>query len=111
MSIRLLRTIVAISETGSFGAAADVVCVSHAAVSQQMKRLEEELQVSLFDRSKRSPELSQLGQAMVRKAREIIHSYDIMVDSLLGGGPNGPRLRYGYSRCGPRLCLPDESRS
>lgn len=84
MSIRLLRTIVAISETGSFGAAADVICVSHAAVSQQMKRLEEELQVSLFDRSKRSPELSQLGQAMVRKAREIIHSYDTMVDSLLG---------------------------
>ena len=84
MSIRLLKTLIAISEKGSFGAAADVVCVSHAAVSQQMKRLEDELQVSLFDRSKRSPELNQLGQAMVRKANEVVRSYEMMIVSLLG---------------------------
>ncbi len=84
MSIRLLKTLIAISEKGSFGAAADVVCVSHAAVSQQMKRLEDELQVSLFDRGKRSPELNQLGQAMVRKAHEVVRSYETMIVSLLG---------------------------
>lgn len=84
MSIRLLKTLIAISEEGSFGAAADVVHVSHAAVSQQMKRLEDELQVTLFDRGKRSPELNQLGRAMVRKAHEVVRSYETMIDSLLG---------------------------
>ena len=84
MSIRLLKTLIAISEKGSFGAAADVVCVSHAAVSQQMKRLEDEFEVSLFDRSKRSPELNQLGQAMVRKAHEVVSAYEMMIVSLLG---------------------------
>ena len=91
MSIRLLKTLIAISETGRFGAAADVVCVSHAAVSQQMKRLEAELEVSLFDRGKRSPELNQLGQAMVRKAYEVVRSYETMLVSLVG--EDGDRKR------------------
>ena len=34
----------------------------------------EEFQVVLFDRSKRSPELNQFGQALVLKARDIIHA-------------------------------------
>ena len=39
MTIRLLRTLIAISETASFAAAAERVCVTQSAVSQQMKRL------------------------------------------------------------------------
>ncbi len=38
-------------EQGSFSAAANKICISHAAVGQQMRRLEETLQVVLFDRS------------------------------------------------------------
>ena len=84
MSLTLLKTLVAISEQGSFSAAASFVGVSQAAVGQQMKRLEESLQVSLFDRHSTPPKLNQLGHAVVPKARDIIQAYDSLLDDLPG---------------------------
>lgn len=82
MSIRRLRTLLAIAEQGSFGLAAEAVSVSQAAVSLQMKALEEDLQVSLFDRTKRPPALNAAGHALVAKAREAVHTYDEMMRSV-----------------------------
>ena len=84
MSVSLLRTLIAISEQGSFSAAATSVNVSHAAVGQQMKRLEDSLHVTLFDRTKVSPQLNQLGKALVPKARDIVRAYDTLLDDLTG---------------------------
>lgn len=79
MSIRRLRTLVAIAEQGSFGHAATTVSLSQAAVSLQMKSLEDELQMSLFDRSKRPPTLNAKGHALVTRARETLEAYDRMM--------------------------------
>lgn len=84
MSISLFKTLIAISEHGSFSAAADHVCISHAAVGQQMRRLEETLQVVLFDRTQRTPRLNQLGLALVPKAKAIVYAYDTILDDLTG---------------------------
>ncbi len=81
MAIKFLRTLIAISEKGNFSAAADQVCVSPAAVSQQMKKLEEILDISLFERNKRTPELTAAGKALVPKAREIVRGYDAMLSN------------------------------
>lgn len=82
MSIRLFRTFVAISETGSFAGAAEKTFVTQAAVSQQMKRLEDELQTMLFDRSGRTPRMTSAADALVPQARDLIHRYDQLVASL-----------------------------
>lgn len=84
MSLTLLRTLIAVADRGSFAAAADQVCVSHAAVGQQMRKLEELTRTELFDRSERSPRLNAVGLALVPRARAIVRDYDQMLDDLIG---------------------------
>ena len=79
MSIRQLRTLIAIADQGSFGAAADIMHVTQSAVSMQMRALEEELRIELFDRTRRPPVFNAYGRRLVDRAREIVVLYDRMV--------------------------------
>ena len=76
MSIRLLRTFIAVSESASFSEAAEKVHITHAGVSQQMKMLEETLSVELFDRKSRTPKLTAIARQVVERARKIVADYD-----------------------------------
>ena len=95
MSIRRLRTLLAIAEQGSFARAADAVHVSQAAVSMQMKSLEEELGVTLFDRGRRPPALTASAHALLPKARDILDGYDALLRSVRDDGGLAGELTIG----------------
>ena len=68
----VLKTFVAIAETGSFSMAADQVFRTPSAVSMQIKRLEEQLGSALFLRDARSVRLTAGGETLLPYARRML---------------------------------------
>lgn len=72
LEMDVLRTFVAIAETGSFTLAASAVFRTPSAVSMQIKKLEEMLGVQVFSRDARSVSLTQDGEMLLGYARRLL---------------------------------------
>jgi DNA-binding transcriptional LysR family regulator len=72
MELRHLRYFVAAAEAGHFRRAAALLNIAQPALSRQIRALEEELEVALFDRLPRGVRLSSAGQAFLDDAKRII---------------------------------------
>ena len=86
----LLRSFAAIVDSGSMLAATERVFVTQSALSLQMKRLEETVQASLFQRDGRRLALTPAGQTLLGFAREILATNDRAVSALNGDALAGP---------------------
>ncbi|HEX2553990.1 MAG TPA: LysR substrate-binding domain-containing protein [Microvirga sp.] len=72
LDIDQLRTFVAIADTGSFTRAAEIVHKTQSAVSMQMKRLEERVGRTIFERDGRQSKLTEEGERLLDYARRIV---------------------------------------
>ncbi|MDD9908742.1 MAG: LysR family transcriptional regulator [Ahrensia sp.] len=72
IELELLKTLIAITETGNFSAAADAVSRTPSAVSMQVKRIEELLGRPIFIREPRSVKLNEDGEILVAHARRML---------------------------------------
>src|SRR5687768_13445175 len=96
MEIRTLRTFLAVAETGSFTEAGRRVHVTQAAVSVQIKGLEEQLGTSVFTRANKKVYLTEAGEALVRRAERILREHDeALAEVAEMSGRGRGRLRLG----------------
>ena len=79
MNLRNLKYIVTVADTRHFGKAAERCFVSQPTLSGQIKKLEEELGVAIFERSNRSVEITPVGRNIVIYARQIMEQADAIV--------------------------------
>jgi DNA-binding transcriptional LysR family regulator len=80
----LLRVFVAVADNLSFTRAAERLNRTQAAVSAQIKRLEERVDVQLFRRSTARVELSEHGELLLADARRILALHDAAIARLAG---------------------------
>ena len=76
MEMHQLRYMVALARTGNFSRAAEQCHVAQPSLSQQIKKLEDELGERLFDRLKRQAKLTAHGEAFLRRAVRILEEVE-----------------------------------
>ena len=76
MEMQQLRYVVAVARTANFSRAAELCHVSQPSLSQQIKKLEDELGERLFDRMKRAAKLTSQGETFLPRAIRILEEVD-----------------------------------
>src|ERR1700722_11044755 len=104
MELRQLRYFVAVAEELSFSRAAERLNVSQPPLSMQIKALEDELGARLFDRTRRTVEITQAGLLLLDSARKVLNELrrGAEVVALATSGKAG-LIRMGYTGSVPML--------
>jgi DNA-binding transcriptional LysR family regulator len=76
VELRTLRYFVAVAERGSVSAAAEVVRVTQPALSRQIRQLERELRLELFDHAPGRLTLTSAGRQFLTVARDVLRQAD-----------------------------------
>ena len=96
LTMKHLRYFDALARHGHFGRAAEACSISQPALSVQMKELEALLDAPLIERNARQIRLSNLGEALAKRARDILRAVDEIEDlSRTYHGPLAGRFRLG----------------
>jgi DNA-binding transcriptional LysR family regulator len=97
MELRHLRYFVAVAEELHFRRAAERLHVAQPAVSEQVRKLEQELGVRLFNRDRRRVELTDAGSALLVEARHVLRQAQVAEQAARGARDRAAlRLRVGY---------------
>lgn len=108
MTIIQLEYLLAVVNSGSFSLAAEKCFVTQPSLSMQIKNLEEELGVILLDRSRKPVVLTQAGEVVVERAREVVKTFSYVYEdvAMLKGNVSG-QLRLGVIPTIAPYLLPD----
>jgi LysR family hydrogen peroxide-inducible transcriptional activator len=92
MTVTQLKYIITLERTRNFTKAAIICEVSQPTLSMQIQKLEDELKVCIFDRTKKPIELTKVGSAIINQAKRTIIEFnkikEVIIDKkeVLKGG-------------------------
>jgi DNA-binding transcriptional LysR family regulator len=94
--IEIVRTVIAVSETGRLSKTGERLGLSQPAISAQMKRIQNLLGGELFRKTPKGTAPTPLGKLVLNQARRMLAANDQMLR--LGGAAEGPQpIRFGIS--------------
>ena len=97
MELRHLRYFLAVAEELNFSRAAARVYLSQPALSQQIRKLEEELGVGLFRRTRRQVELTESGRMLLEGTQQALVQIDQSVRAVReASGAESSMLKVGF---------------
>lgn len=123
MELAWIDAFLAVAETGSFSRAAESLYLSQSVVSKQVQKLEQQLEVPLFDRTRRQVALTAAGLRLLPEARALAEQYRRFVQAARPGGEltlallpvadsyGLPRLLAGFAARHPQLRLQMEEQT
>ncbi len=88
MTLQDLRYVVAVAQHGHFGRAAGACGVAQSTLSAQIKRLERQLGVTLFERTTKSVSVTATGADVARRARQVLADVEAIMS--VGQPTSGP---------------------
>ena len=80
MTITQLKYVLAVAEHQNFTKAAEKTFVTQPTLSMQIQKLEDELEIQIFDRTKKPIELTGVGKKIVEQAKNIVNESERMQD-------------------------------
>jgi LysR family hydrogen peroxide-inducible transcriptional activator len=80
MTITQLQYVLAVAEYKNFTLAAEKCFVTQPTLSMQIQKVEEELDIQIFDRTKKPIQLTEIGQKIVNQAKNIVNEADRIKD-------------------------------
>src|SRR5690606_20479083 len=80
MTITQLNYELAVAEFQNFTLAADKCFVTQPTLSMQLQKLEEELDIKIFDRNKKTIQLTEIEKKIVKQAKNIVNEADRIQD-------------------------------
>ena len=80
MTITQLKYVLAVAEHKNFTLAAEKCFVTQPTLSMQIQKIEEELGIQIFDRTKKPIQLTEIGQKIVNQSKNIVNEADRIKD-------------------------------
>ncbi|WP_428645701.1 LysR family transcriptional regulator [Roseibium sp.] len=106
MDLVLLKTLVAVTEAGSFSGAAGVLHCVQSNVTSRIRRLEEHFGQKIFQRSKAGARLTEFGERLHERAVELLQQFERAERDLLEAAGAGAPLSLGSMETTAAVRLP-----